>query len=137
MVCFKPRFSYILVIATAFEAVVSSIGVEPLMVGSDSRTEMDFNELKKVADKLNSEILNAHVVQMADGTVFEEDESMFHPVDMPTDFKSYDVINVDGYITLEELADVTGARENIQLAFNASDKDGRILNQFTVNKCNF
>ena len=50
---------------------------------------------------------------------------VFYPVHMPTDFKSYDINNTDGYITLQELIDVTGASENVDEVFNACDKDGK------------
>ena len=49
----------------------------------------------------------------------------FHPVKMPTKFESYDVMPKDGFITLKELVNVTGARVNVRLAFNDSDKNGK------------
>ncbi|CAH1791922.1 unnamed protein product [Owenia fusiformis] len=48
----------------------------------------------------------------------------FLPIPMPTDFDSYDVNVTDGFISLAELVAVTGAKENVELAFKASDIDG-------------
>ncbi|CAH1790718.1 unnamed protein product [Owenia fusiformis] len=48
----------------------------------------------------------------------------FTPIRMPTDFESYDINPTDGFVTLLELVAVTGAKENVQLAFKDSDIDG-------------
>jgi Ca2+-binding EF-hand superfamily protein/Na+-transporting methylmalonyl-CoA/oxaloacetate decarboxylase gamma subunit len=48
----------------------------------------------------------------------------FLPVPLPTDFRVYDVLYKDGFISLEELVNVTEAKENVELAFSASDKNG-------------
>ena len=51
----------------------------------------------------------------------------FQPIPLPSKFEHYDVISRDGVITLEELALVTGATENIRQAFQESDTNGKIL----------
>ncbi len=48
----------------------------------------------------------------------------FRPVSVPEAFSNYDV-DEDGLITLEELTNVTGARENVQQAFKDSDINGQ------------
>ncbi len=47
----------------------------------------------------------------------------FRPVSVPQEFASYDV-DEDGLITLAELINVTGARENVHTAFKESDING-------------
>ncbi|KAK6176253.1 hypothetical protein SNE40_014568 [Patella caerulea] len=58
--------------------------------------------------------------------VVPADEFVFEPIRMPTHFKSYDSNN-DGFIEIKELVDVTGASENVQAAFEASDFDSKYL----------
>ena len=53
-----------------------------------------------------------------EGYVIED----FEPLPFPTDFNVYDV-NADGQVSLEELIHVTGEAENVDLAFQATDRN--------------
>lgn len=59
----------------------------------------------------------------------------FNPVDLPIEFEKYDILEVDGYITLEELVKVSEAEENAARVMKDSDTDGETefsLNQFHI-----
>jgi hypothetical protein len=56
----------------------------------------------------------------------------FQPIPLSGQFDHYDVIGHDKVITLEELARVTGALENIRQAFQESDTNGKCGNGIYV-----
>lgn len=103
------------------------------------------NELKKLgklsekddelpSDWQNQDIENIRIVEdpreiegiiskelSSDGDVIED----FQPITMPTDFCEYDV-DGNGFIDRSELLQVTGAVENMDIAFNESDTNGKL-----------
>ncbi|XP_064603634.1 uncharacterized protein LOC135469045 [Liolophura sinensis] len=84
----------------------------------DLHENPEFEELQIIDDPLEIPKILAKP-RNANGDVIEE----FKPIPLPTDFDSYDVDPKDGRIHLSELITVTGAVENVEAAFNASDTD--------------
>ncbi|XP_013404774.1 calcineurin subunit B type 2 [Lingula anatina] len=63
-----------------------------------------------------------------------EDDDTFKPVQLSTDFNVYDS-DRDGFISLAELINATGAEENVEEAFNVTDTDadGQVsMEEFSV-----
>lgn len=87
----------------------------------DLHENPEFEELRIIDDPLEIPKILAKP-RNANGDVIED----FKPIPLPTDFDSYDVDPKDGRIHLSELITVTGAVENVEEAFNASDTDSKV-----------
>lgn len=105
------------------------------------RSEQKFVNSKIDDGKLNDdeeEIAAPHVTTITDPVEIREIMARprtpegyvidgFEPLPYPSDFTFYDV-NGDGVITIEEMIYMTGEAENMELAFEATDKnrDGHV-----------
>ena len=84
---------------------------------------VDANE-NTLAEKNEQEEPEMQLAAGDDSTIVNETVELFRSVSMPTNFSDYDILQVDGLITLEELINVTATEDNAVLAFEASDIDG-------------
>ena len=89
-------------------------------------SEKQFQHIKEMELLLKEEPQELPHVDLNGKSSMEYDED-FHTVSLPTEFTEYD-LNKDGKISLEELIETTGAMENVDKAFAASDTDGKQSN---------